>query len=76
MFPTPYRPGRLSNVDCRWDAIAQSVDDRTPTERGEIPEGGVPEDCSQRPYMAGGGERETADGARENRTDKCYLNGV
>jgi hypothetical protein len=45
-------------VDCRWDAIAQSVDDRTPTERGEIPEGQVAEDGSQRPYMAGGGEKD------------------
>ena len=48
-------------MDCRWDAIAQSVDDRTPTERGEIPEGGVPEDGTQRPYMAGGGERYTVE---------------
>ena len=45
-------------MDCRWDAIAQSVDDRTPTERGEIPEGQVAEDGSQRPYMAGGGEED------------------
>ncbi len=34
---TPIFKGRLSNVDARWDIIAQSCDDRTPYERGEIP---------------------------------------
>lgn len=33
---TPIFKGRLSDVDARWDAIAQSVDDRTPAERGEV----------------------------------------
>lgn len=31
---TPIFKGRLSNVDARWDVIGQSVDDRTPAERG------------------------------------------
>ena len=35
---TPIFKGRLSNVDARWDIIAASVDDRTPAERGLIPE--------------------------------------
>ena len=30
--------GRLADIDCRWDVIAQSVDDRTPAERGELSE--------------------------------------
>jgi Glutamate-cysteine ligase len=58
-FPSPDLPssplGRLANVDCRWNAIAQSVDDRTPTEREDVPAGETPEDGTQRPYMAGGG---------------------
>ena len=36
-------------MDGRWNAIAQSVDDRTPAERGEVVE------SEERPYMAGGG---------------------
>ena len=47
--------GRLSNVDARWNVIAQSVDDRTPAERGEAPIEGEPK--VDRPYMAGGGKR-------------------
>jgi glutamate--cysteine ligase catalytic subunit len=35
---TPCFKGRLANVDARWDVIAQSVDDRTPAERGLIPD--------------------------------------
>ena len=35
---TPIFKGRLADVDARWDIIAQSVDDRTPAERGEIEE--------------------------------------
>ena len=31
---SPIFKGRLANVDARWDIIAQSVDDRTPVERG------------------------------------------
>jgi glutamate--cysteine ligase catalytic subunit len=31
---TPIFKGRLSDIDVRWTAIAQSVDDRTPAERG------------------------------------------
>ena len=33
---TPIFKGRLANIDVRWDVIAQSVDDRTPAERGLI----------------------------------------
>ena len=56
MHFTIHAPGRLSNVDARWNVIAQSVDDRTPAERGEAPvEGQIKMD---RPYMAGGGKRE------------------
>ena len=45
----------MSNVDARWNVIAQSVDDRTPAERGEAPIEG--ESKVERPYMAGGGKR-------------------
>jgi glutamate--cysteine ligase catalytic subunit len=33
---SPIFKGRLSDVDCRWNVIAQSVDDRTPAERGLV----------------------------------------
>lgn len=33
---SPIFKGRLSNIDCRWDVIAQSCDDRTPAERGLV----------------------------------------
>lgn len=33
---TPIFKGRLSNIDARWTVISQSVDDRTPAERGLI----------------------------------------
>ncbi|CAG8451283.1 2456_t:CDS:10 [Ambispora gerdemannii] len=33
----PAYRGYLSDVDCRWNVIANSVDDRTPEERGFIP---------------------------------------
>ena len=38
---SPAFQGTLTNVDCRWDVIAGSVDDRTSGERGEDP---LPED--------------------------------
>ena len=31
---SPIYRGYLSDVDCRWDVIAASLDDRTPGERG------------------------------------------
>jgi len=31
---TPFYRGQISDIDCRWTVIAQSVDDRTPGERG------------------------------------------
>lgn len=34
---SPAFQGTLTDVDCRWDVIAGSVDDRTPGERGEEP---------------------------------------
>mmetsp|Transcript_107661 Transcript_107661/g.314782 ORF Transcript_107661/g.314782 Transcript_107661/m.314782 type:complete len:694 (-) Transcript_107661:70-2151(-) len=46
---TPIFKGHLSGVDVRWDAIAASVDDRTPAERGSGEK--VPAD----PHMVGGG---------------------
>ena len=33
---TPIFKGRLADIDARWDIIAQSVDDRTPAEKGEV----------------------------------------
>jgi glutamate--cysteine ligase catalytic subunit len=33
---SPIYKGRLSDVDARWNVIAQSVDDRTPAERGLV----------------------------------------
>ena len=33
---TPILKGRLSGLDTRWSVISQSVDDRTPMERGEV----------------------------------------
>ena len=33
---TPIFQGRLADVDARWSVIAQSVDDRTPAERGLV----------------------------------------
>eukprot|EP00123_Amoebidium_parasiticum_P014496 comp22522_c0_seq1/m.34168 comp22522_c0_seq1/g.34168 ORF comp22522_c0_seq1/g.34168 comp22522_c0_seq1/m.34168 type:complete len:630 (-) comp22522_c0_seq1:499-2388(-) len=33
----PVFRGLLADVDCRWNVIAQSVDDRTPEEMGEVP---------------------------------------
>lgn len=32
---TPILKGRLANTDARWSTISQSVDDRTPAERGD-----------------------------------------
>ncbi|KAJ3194100.1 hypothetical protein HK101_003488 [Irineochytrium annulatum] len=34
---SPIFRGYLADVDCRWDIIAASVDDRTKEERGELP---------------------------------------
>ena len=34
---SPAFQGTLTNVDCRWDVISGSVDDRTDEERGEVP---------------------------------------
>jgi glutamate--cysteine ligase catalytic subunit len=31
---TPILKGRLADTDCRWGVISESVDDRTPAERG------------------------------------------
>lgn len=47
---TPIFKGRLADIDCRWTAIAQSVDDRTPAERGEVSGIGLED-----PLRAGGG---------------------
>jgi len=52
---TPIFQGRLADVDARWSVIAQSVDDRTPAERGLV----LPKDgeMSVNPNLAGGGLR-------------------
>jgi glutamate--cysteine ligase catalytic subunit len=34
---TPIYKGLLANTDARWNIISASVDDRTPAERGEVP---------------------------------------
>uniref|UniRef100_A0A6A7G5Y0 Glutamate--cysteine ligase n=2 Tax=Hirondellea gigas TaxID=1518452 RepID=A0A6A7G5Y0_9CRUS len=34
---TPFHHGQIADTDVRWNAIAQSVDDRTPGERGVAP---------------------------------------
>ncbi len=52
---TPVVKGRLSGMDTRWSVIAQSVDDRTPAELGELT-GEAAELCRD-PMMAGGGLR-------------------
>ena len=49
---SPIFKGRLADVDARWNVIAQSVDDRTPAERGEIPEGNLEEHLQE--GLAGG----------------------
>ena len=48
---TPIFKGQLAGTDTRWDVISQSVDDRTPAERGES--GGWQVD----PELVGGGVR-------------------
>jgi len=64
---TPIARGALLDTDVRWDIIAQSVDDRTPAERGEgrfrsttegseAGEGDACADCGH-PAMAGNGTR-------------------
>jgi glutamate--cysteine ligase catalytic subunit len=50
---TPMFRGRLADVDCRWDIIAQSVDDRTPAERGMVSFEDIED--ARRPYMVGDG---------------------
>jgi len=60
---SPIFKGRLANVDARWDIISQSVDDRTPAERGELDGSGAsgsgngPDDlaAARRPGQAGEG---------------------
>lgn len=34
---TPFHRGMISDIDCRWTVISQSVDDRTEMERGVVP---------------------------------------
>jgi glutamate--cysteine ligase catalytic subunit len=53
---TPIFRGRLASVDARWSAIAQSVDDRTPRERGLLPPGGQEGELDES-KLAGGGAR-------------------
>ncbi len=37
---TPFLKGKIADTDVRWNYIAQSVDDRTPAERGLVDEAG------------------------------------
>jgi len=50
---TPILRGRLADTDCRWGIISESVDDRTPAERGVA----VEDDKDDDEFMAGGGRR-------------------
>lgn len=50
---TPILKGRLADTDCRWGIISESVDDRTPVERGRGTEGEKTADES----LAGKGKR-------------------
>ncbi|CAK9059419.1 Glutamate--cysteine ligase (Gamma-ECS) (GCS) (Gamma-glutamylcysteine synthetase) [Durusdinium trenchii] len=61
---TPVLKGRLAATDARWSVISQSVDDRTPAERGLEP--GAPD-----PRMAGHGVRRQS----KSRYDSisCYI---
>ncbi len=34
---SPIWRGYLSDIDCRWQVISESLDDRTPEEKGELP---------------------------------------
>eukprot|EP01035_Chromulina_nebulosa_P016859 gene16859-22346_t len=52
---TPIFKGRLAGIDARWTVIAQSVDDRTPAERGLIPDQIL--DSVRNPLLAGDGIR-------------------
>lgn len=52
---TPIQKGRLSGHDTRWSVIAQSVDDRTPAERGIID--GEEARARADPLMVGNGLR-------------------
>ena len=47
---TPILKGRLADTDCRWGIICESVDDRTPAERGLVEE-------DDKPGLAGKGKR-------------------
>lgn len=53
---TPIFKGRLAAIDARWTVIAQSVDDRTPAERGLI-EDPAELDANASEQMAGNGVR-------------------
>jgi len=48
---TPVLRGRIADIDCRWGIISESVDDRTPAERGRL-DGSV-----EQPELAGKGIR-------------------
>ncbi|CAE7524816.1 GCLC [Symbiodinium sp. CCMP2456] len=61
---TPVVKGRLAATDVRWNIISQSVDDRTPAERGEG-------ESKPEPRMAGDGTRRQT----KSRYDSisCYI---
>ena len=52
---SPIYKGRLADVDARWNVISQSVDDRTPAERGLISEDEL--ESAKNPNFAGNGIR-------------------
>ena len=48
---TPILKGRIADTDCRWGVISESVDDRTPSERGR------PDPNAPYPELAAKGQR-------------------
>jgi len=54
---SPIYKGRLADIDVRWTVIAQSVDDRTAAERGEVPEEDLPSFAAEHSQYAGQGVR-------------------
>lgn len=52
---TPILKGRIADTDARWGIISESVDDRTPVERGVEPSGNS--NAPDQPDLAGQGKR-------------------
>jgi glutamate--cysteine ligase catalytic subunit len=52
---TPILKGRIADTDARWGIISESVDDRTPVERGMEPS--AYSNVTDQPELAGKGKR-------------------